>query len=44
MVRWQDPTMLMKVYSHSRPQKRREAQDLIVAGMGFNESTVHLIE
>jgi hypothetical protein len=44
MMRWQDPTVLLKVYAHSRPQKRQEAQDLIMAAMGLNESTVHWIE
>jgi integrase len=44
MLRWQDPTMLMRVYAHSRMDKRREAQDKMVAAMGLNETTVHLIQ
>ena len=44
MMRWSDPAMLMKVYAHSRLEKRREAQDQMVAAMGLNENTVHLIQ
>jgi integrase len=43
MLRWADPMMLMKVYSHSRMEKRREAQDQMVAAMRLDESTVHLV-
>ena len=44
MLRWADPTMLMKTYAHSRMDKRREAQDKMVAAMGLNEATIHLLQ
>jgi integrase len=44
MLRWADPTMLMKTYAHSRMDKRREAQDKMVAAMGLTEATVQLIQ
>jgi integrase len=44
MLRWADPTMLMKTYAHSRMDKRREAQDKMVAAMGLNETTIHLLQ
>jgi integrase len=44
MLRWADPTMLMRTYAHSRMDKRREAQGKMVAAMGLTEDTIHLIQ
>jgi integrase len=41
---WADPSILLRTYAHSRLDKRREAQDKMVAAMGLNESTVRLIQ
>jgi len=43
-LRWADPSILLRTYAHSRLDKRREAQDKMVAAMGLNEATVHLIQ
>jgi integrase len=43
-LRWADPSILLRTYAHSRLDKRREAQGKMVAAMGLNESTVHLIQ
>jgi integrase len=43
-LRWADPNILLRTYAHSRLDKRREAQDKMVAAMGLNASTVHLIQ
>ena len=41
MLRWADPSILLKVYAHSRMDKRMEAQAKMIAAMGLNEETVH---
>jgi len=41
MMRWADPSILLKVYAHSRMDKRMEAQAKMIAAMGLNEETVH---
>jgi integrase len=43
-LRWADPSILLRTYAHSRLDKRREAQSKMVAAMGLNEATVHLIQ
>jgi integrase len=43
-LRWSDAAILLKVYAHSRLEKRREAQDGMIAAMGLNANTVHLIQ
>jgi len=37
MLRWADPSILLKVYAHSRMDKRMEAQAKMIAAMGLNE-------
>jgi len=44
MLRWADAGMLMRTYAHSRMDKRREAQGKMVAAMGLNEATPHMIQ
>jgi integrase len=44
MLRWADPSILLKVYAHSRMDSRRSAQDKMVAAMGLTEDTVHLVQ
>jgi integrase len=44
MLRWADPSILLKVYAHSRMDSRRSAQDRMVAAMGLTEDTVHLVQ
>jgi integrase len=39
MLRWADPTILLKVYAHSRMDKRLEAQAKMIEAMGLNEQT-----
>jgi integrase len=39
MLRWADPSILLKVYAHSRMDKRMEAQAKMVEAMGLNEKT-----
>jgi integrase len=39
MLRWADPSILLKVYAHSRMDKRMEAQAKMIAAMGLNEKT-----
>jgi hypothetical protein len=40
MPRWADPSILLKVYPHSRMDKRMEAQAKMIEAMGLNEQTV----
>lgn len=44
MLRWADPSILLKVYAHSRMDSRRVAQDKMVEAMGLTEDTVHLVQ
>jgi integrase len=44
MLRWADPSILLKVYAHSRMDSRRSAQDKMVAAMGLTEDTIHLVQ
>ena len=39
MLRWADPSILLKVYAHSRMDKRMEAQARMIEAMGLNEET-----
>jgi len=39
MLRWADPSILLKVYAHSRMDKRMEAQAKMINAMGLNEET-----
>ena len=39
MLRWSDPSILLKVYAHSRMDKRMEAQGKMIAAMGLNKKT-----
>ena len=39
MLRWADPSILLKVYAHSRMDKRMEAQAKMIEAMGLNEET-----
>ncbi len=39
MLRWADPSILLKVYAHSRMDKRMEAQAKMIDAMGLNEET-----
>jgi hypothetical protein len=39
MLRWPDPSILLRVYAHSRLDKRMEAQAKMIAAMGLNEET-----
>ena len=39
MLRWADPSILLKVYAHSRTDKRMEAQAKMIEAMGLNEKT-----
>jgi hypothetical protein len=39
MLRWADPSILLKVYAHSRMGKRTEAQAKMIEAMGLNEET-----
>jgi integrase len=39
MRRWADPSILLKVYAHSRMDKRMEAQSKMIDAMGLNEKT-----
>jgi integrase len=41
MLRWADPSILLKVYAHSRMDRRMEAQAKMIDAMGLNEETVH---
>jgi integrase len=43
MLRWADPSILLKVYAHSRMDKRMEAQAKMIEAMGLNEQTVRRI-
>jgi integrase len=45
MLRWADPSILLKVYAHSRMDRRMEAQAKMIDAMGLNEKTAqHLIQ
>lgn len=39
MLRWSYPSILLKVYAHSRMDKRMEAQGKMIAAMGLNKKT-----
>jgi len=39
MLRWADPSILLKVYAHSRMDKRVEAQAKMIEAMGLDEET-----
>jgi integrase len=39
MLRWADPSILLKVYAHSRMDKRMEDQAKIIEAIGLNEET-----
>jgi hypothetical protein len=41
MLRWADPSILLKVYAHSRMDRRMEAQAKMIDAMGLNEKTIH---
>jgi integrase len=43
MLRWADPSILLKVYAHSRMDKRMEAQAKMIDAMGLNKQTVRRI-
>ena len=44
MLRWADPSILLRTYAHSRMDKRMEAQAKMIDAMGLNEQTVrHLM-
>jgi hypothetical protein len=44
MLRWADPSILLKVYAHSRMDKRMEGQAKMIEAMGLNDQTVrHLM-
>ena len=36
MLRWADPSILLKVYAHSRMDKRMEAQGKMIEAMGLS--------
>jgi len=40
MLRWADPSILLKVYAHWSMDKRREAQAKMTEVMGLSEKTV----
>lgn len=40
MLRWADPSILLRTYAHSRMDKRMEAQAKMIEAMGLNEQTV----
>lgn len=40
MLRWADPSILLRTYAHSRMEKRMEAQAKMIDAMGINEDTV----
>ena len=39
MLRWSDPSILLRTYAHSRMDKRREAQGKMLNAMGVKEPT-----
>jgi len=43
MMRWADPSILLRTYAHSRMEKRMEAQAKMIDAMGLNEQTVRRI-
>jgi integrase len=44
MLRWADPSILLRTYAHNRMDKRMEAQGKMIEAMGLNEETVrHLM-
>lgn len=42
-LRWADPSILLKVYAHSRMDKRMEAQAKMIEAMGLNEETAQRV-
>jgi type I restriction enzyme R subunit len=44
ILRWADHSILLKVYAHSRMDKRMEAEAKMIAAMGLNEKTLRLIQ
>jgi integrase len=44
MLRWADPSILLKIYAHSRMDKRMEAQAKMIEAMGLNEETARFIQ
>lgn len=43
MLRWTDPSILLKAYAHSRMDKHMAAQAKMIEAMGLNEKTAHQI-
>ena len=43
-LQWSDPSILLRVYALSSMEKRREAQDEMIAAMGLNSTAVHLMQ
>ena len=44
VLRWANPSILLRTYAHSRMEKRMEAQGKMIEAMGLNEQTVrHLM-
>jgi integrase len=43
MLRWADPSILLKVYAHSRMDKRMEAQAKMIEAMGLSEETARQV-
>ncbi|HEX6805851.1 MAG TPA: tyrosine-type recombinase/integrase [Terriglobales bacterium] len=43
MLRWADPSILLKVYAHSSMDKRMEAQATMIEAMGLNEETAQQV-
>jgi len=43
MLRWADPSILLKVYAHSRMDRRMEAQAKMIEAMGLNEETAQQV-
>ena len=39
MLRWADPSILLRTYAHSRMEKRMDAQAKMIEAMGLNEET-----
>jgi len=44
MLRWADPSILLRTYARSRMDKRMEAQAKMLDAMGLTEDTAHLIQ
>jgi len=43
MLRWADPSILLRIYAHSRMDKRMEAQAKMIEAMGLNEETARQV-